>query len=126
MQNIVFDKTDIEYMEPFVKEFKDDKSKLDYDSFKKNITYKMEKYLSKNTGEDLKECRCQLLGKETIIIYNSKDPKFNYIINTTTGEVKHYSSRCFENANWSWSSDVEFNTIINILNISRMRMSAHL
>ena len=106
-------------MKPFVNEFRDDESELDYDSFKKNITNKMIEYLSKNTGEDLTECRCRLLGKETIIIYNSEDPKFKYIINTTTGEVKHYSSRCFEHANWSWSPDVSFgfNTIIDILNI---------
>lgn len=119
MQDIVFGKSDIEYMKPFVNEFRDDESELDYDSFKKNITNKMIEYLSKNTGEDLTECRCRLLGKETIIIYNSEDPKFKYIINTTTGEVKHYSSRCFEHANWSWSpdTDVDFNTIIDILNI---------
>ncbi len=35
MQNIVFGKTDIKYMKPFVKEFRDDESELDYDSFKK-------------------------------------------------------------------------------------------
>lgn len=123
MQDIVFGKTDIEYMKPFVKEFRDDESELDYNSFKKNITNKMKEYLSKNTGEDLTECRCRLLGKETIIIYNSEDSIFNYFINTTTGEVKHYSSRCFEHANWSWSwsPDVDFNTIIDILNICDAR-----
>ena len=121
MQNIVFGKTDIEYMKPFVKQFRYDESELDYNSFKKNITKKMEEYLSKNTGEDLTECRCKLLGKETIIIYNSEDSKFKYIINTTTGEVKHYSSRCFEHANYYWYPDVGFNTIIDILNICDAR-----
>ena len=121
MQNIVFGKTDIKYMKPFVKEFRDDESELDYDSFKKNITNKMKEYLSKNTGENLTECKCRLLGKETIIIYNSEDSIFNYFINTTTGEVKNYSSRCFEHANWSWSPDVGFNTIIDILNICDAR-----
>ena len=81
----------------------------------------MKEYLSKNTGENLTECKCRLLGKETIIIYNSEDSIFNYFINTTTGEVKHYSSRCFEDANWSWSPDVGFNTIIDILNICDAR-----
>ena len=121
MQDIVFDKTDIEYMKPFVKEFRDDESELDYTDFKDKIKKEMTKYLSNNTGEVLIECRCELLGKETISIYNSEDPKFHYIINTTTGEVKHYSSRCFEHANWSWSPDVDFNTIIDILNICDAR-----
>jgi len=67
-------------MKPFVKEFRDDESELDYDSFKKNITNKMKEYLSKNTGENLTECKCRLLGKETIIIYNSEDSIFNYFI----------------------------------------------
>lgn len=43
----------------------------------------MTKYLSKNTGENLTKCSCRLLGKETITIYNSEYPKFNYIFNTT-------------------------------------------
>lgn len=122
MQNIVFGKTDIEYMKPFVKEFRDYESELDYDSFKKNITKKMNEYLSKNTGEDLTECMCKLLGKETITIYNSEDSKFNYMINTTTGEVKHYSSEYFKDANWSWSwsPDTNFNTIIDILDIHKV------
>ncbi len=121
MQDIVFGKTDIEYMKPFVKEFYNNDSTLDYNDFKEKIKEKMIEYLSKNTGEHLTECRCKLLGKETIIIYNSEDSIFNYFINTTTGEVKHYSSRCFEHANWSWSPDVGFNTIIDILNICDAR-----
>jgi hypothetical protein len=115
MTEIVFDKEDIKYMEPFINEFYNNGSKLDYNGFKKIIINKMTKYLSKNTGEVLIECRCQLLGKETISIYNSKDPKFHYIINTTTGEVKHYSSKYFKHA--EWSPEVDFNTIIDILDI---------
>jgi hypothetical protein len=113
----IFDNEDIKYMKPFVKQFNNNESKLDYNDFKKKIKEKMKKYLSKNTGEVLTVCRCQLLGKETISIYNSEDPKFHYIINTTTGEVKHYSSEYFENNTMSWSPEVDFNTIVDILDI---------
>jgi len=113
----MFNKMDIEYMKPFVEEFRDDESKLDYDRFKKEISHKMSEYLSTNTGENLTECRCEILGKETISIYNSEDPKFHYIINTTTGEIKHYSSELFKYTDFVWSPDASFNTIIDILNL---------